>query len=51
MPSGEVNGGMMSPHDPVGFSGSKTGPVWSPWPLRYWLPTSSTLEVFTEFTV
>ena len=40
----------MSPHLDVA-PGAKTGPMWSPCPLRYLLPTSSTLDVLMVFTV
>ena len=50
MPDGLVNGGMMSPHPDV-MPGVKTGPVWSPCPLRYLFPASSTLEVLMSGVV
>jgi len=45
-----VNGGMMSPQ-PAPPSGVYTGPVWSPCPLRYLFPVSSTLDVLIVLTV
>lgn len=40
----------MSPQPDV-IPGVKTGPVWSPWPLRYWFPSSSMLEESIELVV
>jgi hypothetical protein len=45
-----VKGGMMSPQPEV-IPDVKAGPVWSPWPLRYLFPASSTLDVLMVLTV